>query len=179
MIIRDLFPRPNLPGNVGNLRAAPLRTENSEVYSIRLDHRFNTAHSVFGRYTEFNNEKILGASAGSTGLPNHFDFVNNPASDLTFGYTAVVSPRVVNELRVAWSTWQQLLEETTGRLGEGIDYAKVLGLDPLCPCNDDRALGIPRFSIAGFGFTGGNVGAPNNRDDNNYQICRQPFVYQG
>jgi len=169
-IIQDLFPRPNLPGNVGNLRAAPLRTENSEVYSIRLDHRFNTAHSVFGRYTKFNNEKILGASAGFTGLPNHFDFVNNPASDLTFGYTAVVSPRVVNELRVAWSTWHQVLEETTGRLGEGIDYAKELGLDPLCPCSGDRALGIPRFSIAGFGFTGGNVGAPNNRDDNNYQF---------
>ena len=73
-------------------------------------------------------------------------------------------------MRVAWSTWHQVLEETTGRLGEGIDYAKVLGLDPLCPCSGDRALGIPRFSIAGYGFTGGNVGAPNNRDDNNYQM---------
>lgn len=169
-ILQELYPRPNLAGNAANLRDAPLRTENSELYSGRVDHRFSAAHSIFGRYSRFENEKILGASAGFAGLPTHFDFVNNPASDLTLGHTWVISPRVVNELRFGWSQWHQVLEETTGRLGDGIDYHARLGLDPLCACSDDRALGIPRFNIAGFGFTGGNVGAPNNRDDNNYQI---------
>lgn len=165
-----VFPQPNLPGNANNLLAAPLRTENSAEYNVRLDHRFSPAHSIFGRYTKFNNEKILGASAGFTALPNHFDFVNNPASNLTFGYTGVISPTTINEVRVGWSTWQQVLEETTGRLGAAIDYHKLLGLDPLCACDQDLALGLPRFNITGFGFTGGNINAPNNRNDNNYQI---------
>lgn len=165
-----LFPRPNLSGNSANLRAAPLRTENSELYSGRVDHRFKQAHTLFGRYTKFNNVKLLGASAAFTALPTHFDFVNNPASNLTFGYTAVISPTKVNEVRVGWTTWQQVLEETTGRLGDAIDFHKLLGLDPLCSCDGDLGLGYPRFNIAGFGFTGGNINAPNNRNDNNYQV---------
>lgn len=170
-ILQMLFPRPNLPGNSANLRAAPLRTENSELYSGRVDHRFTQNHTIFGRYTKFNNVKILGASAGFTGLPNMFDFVNNPASNLTFGYTAVFSLSMVNELRVGWSTWQQVLEETTGRAGTATDYHQLLGLDPLCACDKDLGLGYPRFNIAGFGFTGGNINAPNNRNDNNYQVA--------
>src|SRR5437763_2504714 len=75
-ILQMLFPKQNLPGNSANLRAAPLRTENSELYSGRADHRFTQNHTVFGRYTKFNNVKLLGASAGFTGLPNMFDFVN-------------------------------------------------------------------------------------------------------
>jgi hypothetical protein len=170
-ILQQLFPRANLPGNSANLIAAPLRTENSDQYSIRVDHRFNGSHAIFGRYTRFTNEKILGPASGFSALPGHFDFVNNPApNNLAFGYTATISSKIINELRVGWSTWQQVLEETTGRLGTGTDYHKLLGLDPLCSCNGNLALGIPRFSIAGFGFTGGIINSPNNRNDNNYQV---------
>jgi hypothetical protein len=178
-VISMLFPAPNLPGNSANLLAAPLRTENSAEYSFRGDHQFNANHSIFGRYTKFTNEKILGASAGFTALPNDFDFVNNPASNLTFGYTAVLSSRTVNDLRVGWSTWNQVLEETTGRLGANIDYHKVLGLDPLCSCDQNIATGLPRFNIAGFGYTGGNINAPNNRNDNNYQFADNFSVNRG
>jgi len=166
-ILEQLIPFPNLSGNTGNLRAAPLRTENSAEYSIRGDHRFSSAHSLFGRYTKFTNEKILNSFAA---LPNAFNFVNNPASNLTIGYTAVVSSRTINELRVGWTTWDQVLEDTDGRLGAKINWHERLGLDRPRTPDLSIALGQPRIAIAGFGYTGGIINSPNNRKDNNYQV---------
>jgi hypothetical protein len=162
-----LIPFPNLPGISQNLRAAPLRTENSNQYSIRVDHHFNNSHTIFGRYTKYTNEKILNSFAK---LPSAFDFVNNPASNLTFGYTAVLSTKMVNELRVGWSTWNQVLEPTDGRLGTKIDWHGTLGLATPPNSLPEITLGQPDISIAGYGSTGGQLGAPNNRNDNNYQV---------
>jgi hypothetical protein len=167
-ILAQLIPHPNLPGISGNLTAAPLRTENSDQYSIRVDHHFSHSHTVFARYTKYTNEKILNAFSA---LPNSFDFVNNPASNLTFGYTAVLSPRMVNEIRAGWSTWQQVLEPTDGRMGTKIDWHALLGLAKPPSGVPEIILGQPRISISGYGFTGGQAGAPNNRNDKNYQVA--------
>jgi hypothetical protein len=165
--LQALFPLPNLPGVSNNLLAAPLRTENSNQYTIRVDHHFTNSHTIFGRYTKFTNEKILNSFSA---LPNSFDFVNNPAANFTFGYTAVISTKAVNEFRAGWSAWEQVLEPTTGRLGSKTDYHSLLGL--ATPPNSVPAitLGMPDVNIAGFGYTGGQTGAPNNRNDDNYQL---------
>lgn len=167
-ILDQLIPAPNKPGESGNSDTNPLRTENSDQYSIRVDHHFNNANTVFGRYTRYNNEKILNAFSA---LPNSFDFVNNPASNTTFGYTAVLSSKMVNEFRFGWSTWNQVLEPTDGRRGTKIDWHDRLGLAKPPGGVPEIILGQPRISISGYGFTGGQAGAPNNRNDKNWQFA--------
>jgi Carboxypeptidase regulatory-like domain len=164
---QGLIPEPNLPGVSANLLAAPLRTENSNQYSIRIDHHFNNQHTIFGRYTKYTNEKILNSFSQ---LPNSFDFVNNPASNLTLGYTAVLSSRKVNELRFGWTTWNQVLEPTDGRIGTKVDWHSILGLATPPNSVPEITLGKPAIAISGYGTTGGQLGAPNNRNDNNYQV---------
>ena len=166
-ILDLLYPLPNLPGDFNNLRASPERIENSNQYMVRIDHRFNNSQSIFGRYTRFTNEKLLNSFSG---LPNNYDFVNNPASSLAIGYVWVITPKMVNELRAGWSSWHQVLEPTDGRSGTKVDWHAELGLAG--PPNGVPAiqLGKPTIAIAGYGNTGGQVGSPNNRNDGNYQV---------
>lgn len=172
-----LFPLPNLPGESANLEAAPDRIENRNQYDVRVDHRFNSSHAIFGRYTKYDNNMLLNSFCS---LPNCYDIVDNPSpNNLTVGYTALISPTKVNELRVGWTTWQQILEPQSGRLGTKTDYHALLGLG--APPNGVPAiqLGLPTIGISGYDGTGGQLGAPNNRNDNNYQIVDNLNLTEG
>ena len=111
-----LYPAPNAPGGSDGLNnnyiTSPNRTQKSNSFDVRVDHRFNTNNLFFGRY-DYNKVDTftppgLGTNA-ATGLQisgGQFDF-DGPATDTAqqygFGYTHIFTPNVLVDLRAAFT----------------------------------------------------------------------------
>lgn len=74
----------------------------SDMFVGRLDHQINSAQSLFFRYGQEGGKKTC-LGCGGTGAANAgFDF-QKPAYSAVVGHTWVVSPRVLNEVRVQYA----------------------------------------------------------------------------
>jgi hypothetical protein len=110
-----LYPAPNA-GGVGaltnNYVTSPNRTQSSNSFDVRVDHRFNGNNVFFGRY-DYNKVNTftppgLGVNA-ATGLSisgGQFDF-DGPATDTAqqygFGFTHIFTPNLLIDLRAAFT----------------------------------------------------------------------------
>ncbi len=74
----------------------------SDMFVGRLDHQINSAQTLFFRYGQEGGKKTC-LGCGGTGAANAgFDF-QKPAYSAVVGHTWVVSPRVLNEVRVQYA----------------------------------------------------------------------------
>jgi len=99
--MRPMFPRPTLPGLANNYVVNVNETINNDQFTIRADHLLPHNHSLSVRVTYYNSTDF---APGLYGLPNMG--VNSPDSGKngSIGWTAPLSPRTVNELRLGAST---------------------------------------------------------------------------
>jgi hypothetical protein len=97
------FPLPNGPevGDGAALETASFSNSSSlNAYSVRLDHRWNTKLSFFGRYT-YSPSDILQRGGGSA--LNNLTAIKDLTHTETLGSTWMISPRFLNDLRVNYS----------------------------------------------------------------------------
>ncbi len=111
----SLFPAPNAggPGALSNnYITSPNRTQNSNSFDVRIDHRFNEKNNFFGRY-DYN--KVNTFTPPGLGVDpvtklelsgGQFDF-DGPATDTAqqygFGYTHIFTPALLVDLRAAYT----------------------------------------------------------------------------
>jgi Carboxypeptidase regulatory-like domain len=110
-----LYPAPNAgaPGALtNNYITSPNKTQFSNSFDVRVDHRFSANNSFFGRY-DYNKVDTftppgLGTNA-ATGLQisgGQFDF-DGPATDTAqqygFGFTHIFTPNLLVDLRAAFT----------------------------------------------------------------------------
>jgi len=97
----DRFPNPNLPGTARNWVSNPLQATRSHNATIRSDVRLTDADSLFLRYSidngVFSRLPVLPVGA-QTGVDREI-----PARSWGVGYTRIISPSVINELRFAYN----------------------------------------------------------------------------
>ncbi len=114
------YPAPNSfnAGDGLNLGAyqwnTPFRVRGPQ-YLARIDHNFNSKHTVFGRWLGAEQETLNGDPLNSRpvilpGYPPRGE-VFRPASNIAIGFRSVLSPRVVNELTFGFSRWQFLFTQ--------------------------------------------------------------------
>ncbi len=111
----QLYPAPNAGGPgalTNNYITSPNKTQTSNSFDFRIDHRFNANNLFFGRY-DYNKVDTftppgLGTNA-ATGLQisgGQFDF-DGPATDTAqqygFGYTHIFTPNLLVDLRAAFT----------------------------------------------------------------------------
>ena len=85
LVVSKYFPAPNLnvaPSVLPNLSFTGVTAIASDVYGVRLDHRFGNNDTVFGRYNRDNATQTTPES-----LPGYLHSVINYAQQLVFGYT--------------------------------------------------------------------------------------------
>jgi hypothetical protein len=84
-------------------------------YLGRIDHYFNSKHSVFFRYLGGEQDTLNGDPLNSRpvvlpGYPPRGE-VFRPATNIAVGFRSVLSPRLVNDLTLGFSRWQFLFTQ--------------------------------------------------------------------
>ncbi|MFN0101222.1 MAG: TonB-dependent receptor domain-containing protein [Bryobacteraceae bacterium] len=127
----------------------------SNQYLTRLDHRFNDNHRLFGRYvivpSRWLNNPLLRVNQFTTQFR---------AQNVGVGYSWVVNPRMLNDLRVGYNR----IRANQVAFQTGTDFThRDLGLDLRVTGDGNRTLtpreeGLPNINITAFsGIGSGNV----------------------
>ncbi|MBI4468258.1 MAG: TonB-dependent receptor [Acidobacteria bacterium] len=140
----ELFPLPNLPGNVNDYFYNPKQRVRSDQIDVRVDHRIGASGSLFARFSLSNDVNTLPPP-----MPP-------PANDLSkaivhgrsfvLGHTRSFGPHLVNEFRGGFNrTFLDQNIDTPRRFDE---FSIKGGLD------DPGIRGLPTFGISGFSILG-------------------------
>ncbi len=128
---------------------------------IKIDHQFNQANTLSGRYFLGDSEQSFPlALVGGGALPNYNTFTPTRVQLVSISFVSVVSPTTVNEARIGWN-----------RFAEGF-YAQDRHFDPASIGLNNNAtgidLGLPRFSVGSFPQLGASSTDTRNRVDSNW-----------
>lgn len=105
-----LFPAPNTASLNNNFVTNPNRTEKSNLFDVRIDHKFNDRNFLFGRYS-YNKDEVttppaLGTVNGLQISGGRYIFAG-PAQDLgaqiALSYTHIFSSNLIGELKAGYT----------------------------------------------------------------------------
>ena len=128
---------------------------NSDQALGRVDHRFNDNHRLFGRYVIVPSSWVNNPLMLPTAFTSQFR-----AQNLGAGYSWVISPTTLNDLRVGYN---RIRANQVGLQTDTSFTHRDLGLDMRVTGDNNRTLtpreeGLPNISITNFASTGtGNV----------------------
>lgn len=135
------YPAPNLGGTANNYVANPLQATRVNNGTFRGDFRLTDKDNFFGRYSfddgTFSRLPILPTEA-QTPVDRSI-----PARSWSIGYTRIVSPAMVNELRVAYNFTGVIQDSTLPR--------DEIIAGSLAPRVDSS---IPTFAVTGYAQIG-------------------------
>ncbi len=117
-----LFPAPNTPGCqtpaavqpvnclTNNYIISPSSTQSSNTFDVRVDHKFNANNQFFGRYDYNKVNSVIPPGLGvvnglqiSGGRYNFSGPATDYASQIGLGYTHIFNPRLLLDLRAAYT----------------------------------------------------------------------------
>jgi outer membrane receptor protein involved in Fe transport len=158
----NLFPLPDLapsapPYDANNWFQTPVLLDDNDTITGRVDWQPKPNHRVFVRYNwqyhYRNNPGTFSGVAWSNGSSSHGVYTL-PSQQAAIGYDWVISPRMLNEVRIGWGRNNSSAKQP--QLGIAADYEASLGV--LGVATDPTfSGGIPGTSIAG----GGGMPTPN------------------
>jgi len=148
------------PNGFNTVLATPF-SNNVNGGIIKLDHQFNQANTLSGRYFLGDSEQSFPlALVGGGALPNYNTFTPTRVQLISISFVSVISPTTVNEARIGWN-----------RFAEGF-YAQDRHFDPASIGLNNSAkgidLGLPRFSVGAFPQLGASSTDTRNRVDSNW-----------
>lgn len=147
--VQDLiYPDPNQTGIgdfglANNFYADPGAQYNSDVYSIRVDHKLANNNNLFVRVgqTKTNQDKYPGGLKQGYGGPSALG--EHPGGTVVVSDTHIFSPNLVNELKLVFSR--------DFAYGNDFNYGKAVqtGLQGIGNTDDPAATGLPYFYFGG------------------------------
>ncbi len=152
-LLNTFIPAPNEGTNV--FRYAIDGTEVSNQFDVRLDQNFNQGHTVFGRLSWKNLDRVSPTTYPSLG-PRTFE---NPTRTFVVSDNFAITPNVLNEARFGFTSADQ--GAVTGQ--RGVQVARDLGLR-LLSSNPPDVTGTPSIAIAGFTTLGESQEEPLTQD---------------
>ncbi len=163
----NVFPVPNLPGEVNNFLYNPLYSNNQNAFDLRIDHQLTKKDSLYGFFSYGNvqahrPDPMPGLAAGGTFSGTIND--NDRAAGISDVHT--FSSNVVNELKLGY--FRYVVDAQSNFSGKAV--ATQLGIPG---ANDPNNLvetgGLPWIGIAGYSGLGNNCCFPEFLRENNYQ----------
>ena len=134
-----LFPAPTNSGLTNNYVISPNKTQFSNVFDVRVDHRFNTNNLFYGRYTYNHVDTVIPPALGVVnGLQisgGRYLFAG-PASDgaqqYAFDYTHIFTPNLLIDLKAGFTRINNLSlplnygknADTTVGFGPNLNFAQ-------------------------------------------------------
>jgi hypothetical protein len=163
----NVFPAPNLPGDVNNFLFNPLYTNNQNAFDIRIDHQLTKKDSLYGFFS-FGNvqahrpDPMPGVAGGGT----FSGTINDDARAAGISDVHTFTPNVINEFKLGY--FRYVVDAQNNFAGQAV--ATQLGIPG---ANDPNNLvetgGLPWINIAGYSGLGNNCCFPEFLRENNYQ----------
>jgi hypothetical protein len=120
-------------------------------YNIRLDYRINDRHSAFLRWTEEHNRSLQAEEQ----VESAWERARNNAYNGVLGVTSVLTPRLINDLRLNWNLLTHFNNSVTPE--DCPDPVGCIGV------------GGPFITVSGTGFSMGSVDFADRRN-RTYQV---------
>lgn len=175
-VLKKFYPAPNTnrAGTVLNYINNPGIKRSDDQFDIRIDHRFNDATNLFGRYSYGAAERQSPNSLLSAGNPFGGGGAGNvsriPAQSLAINLIRTWTPRLVSETRLGFTRTKYV-----GRpLGFNNPALNAINIPNWRYSN--RVGVIPSIGVSGITNLGPQANVPNDSVQNNYQLV-QNLVY--
>jgi hypothetical protein len=146
--VTALFPQPTLPNRqVNNFARNAGLLDDTDRYNGRIDWQPSSSDSVFGRYSYSTRDRFIpgnfggiadGTSSSALGLQEL------SAHGVAIGWTRVVTPRLVNELRLGFARNNSFAAQEPFGMNRTADYIPGVPVDPAVDG------GISRITFQGF-----------------------------
>lgn len=158
--VAAFWPAPNSTGSAQNFAQNFGNPSDRDQFHIRSDVNATDKDRFFGRVS-WTDREDLGA-----GIAFNAESTNNKHKSAVAGWTHVLSPTMINDLRGSVTLYEfQLVPD-----GLGVDYASQLGLPSFA---SEEALRFPTITVRNFTGLGGNDAIPLFRKENTFQIVEQ------
>jgi hypothetical protein len=180
-----LFPAPNTPGCqaavqtpssnclTSNYILSPNETQSSNTFDVRVDHRFNANNLFFGRYDYNKVDTVTPPALGvvnglqiSGGRYNFAGPATDYASQLGLGYTHIFSPRLLVDLRAAYTR----INNFSAPLNYGANADTTVGFGPNMNFNQQSSELTP-IQFGPFSDIGDGAYVPLQDIDNTFQYA--------
>jgi hypothetical protein len=104
------YPLPNQKGvgasDQNNFFSDAPNTDNNYSYDIRVDHKFNDKHSIFGHVDNFDNFIIYGQVFGQSSLTPNNSNDHIPGRNMMFDHTWIMSQALVFDQHASWGAME-------------------------------------------------------------------------
>ncbi len=170
----NLFPQPNLSDPSGNFISSPEQSDSTDQFLIKVDHRVRSSDTLSARYSRTGVDTFFPFTPGQSGtnVPGYGVNDNGANHLIALSYTAVLSPKTLNEARFGFTRSNISLITQQG------PQAADFGFNTGWPVGSPLSLGnIPQLAFAG-GFVsgsssvsnlGGAIDQPNRTATNTFQ----------
>jgi hypothetical protein len=166
-----LFPKPTNSNLTNNFVISPNRTQTSNTFDTRIDHRFNARNAFFGRYT-YNNVKTftppaLGVVGGYEISGGRYIFAG-PATDsaqqYAFDYTHIFTDNLLVDLRAGFTRMNNLSLPLNYGLNadDKVGFGANMNFNPLANV-------LTPISFGPFADIGDGAYVPLQNIDNDFQ----------
>jgi hypothetical protein len=170
----NLFPQPNLSDPSGNFISSPEQSDSTDQFLIKVDHRVRSSDTLSARYSRTGVDTFFPFTPGQSGtnIPGYGVNDNGANHLIALSYTAVLSPRTLNEARFGFT--RSNISLTTQQGPQAADFGFNTGWPVGSPLNLGN---IPQLAFAG-GFVsgsssvsnlGGAIDQPNRTATNTFQ----------
>ena len=163
--IADLYPEPNRDVPFQNFVSSPPLKDDRDHFDIKIDHALGTASLLTVRYS-FGDRRLFEpfSGPGFAAVPGFGTDVPRRAQNALVGHTQVVSPNLVNDVRVVFNrvAGGAFQENRTQSLNA------LVGLPELS--DDPRTSGLSFISVTGFSPLGDEFNNPQDSAITTFQV---------
>jgi hypothetical protein len=170
--IAALYPLPNRSVPFQNFVSSPTQRDDNDSFDVRLDHHLTDRLDLAARYS-FGDRDLFEPFTGSTfsTVPGFGDTVRRRSQNVMAALTWVVTPKLVNETRLAFSRVAASVTQEASVLDSDV------GLPTVSPLSRD--LGLSLTTITGFSPLGDEGNNPQNSVTNVYQVLNNASYVHG
>ena len=169
----ELFPAPTNSGVTNNYVISPNKTQFSNTFDVRVDHKFNTNNLLFGRVTYNKVDTFTPAGLGtvnglqiSGGRYNFSGPATDKATQYAAGFTHIFNSNLVLDLRAAYTRINNL----SLPLNYGANADTTVGFGPNMNFNAQSNVLTP-IAFGGFNDIGDGAYVPLQDIDNTFQYA--------
>ena len=163
--IAALYPLPNRNSSTQNYVSSPVQRDRNDHFDLRIDHRWSASSTLTGRYS-LSDRTLFEPFSGVAlvQVPGYGNNLYRRGQNIMIGENRVFSPRLVNDLRVAFNRVAgQVIHENAG-----VSVNRAVGMPELS--GNPRDFGLSYITISGYSALGHEYNNPQQTVTNVYQV---------
>jgi Carboxypeptidase regulatory-like domain len=170
--IAALYPLPNRNAPFQNFVSSPVQRDDNDSFDVRVDHRLTDRADLAVRYS-FGDRDLFEPFTGPSFsvVPGFGDTVKRRSQNVMAALTFVITPKLVNETRIAFSRVAASVNQQASVLNS------TVGLPTVSPL--PRDLGLSFITVTGFSPLGDEGNNPQNSVTNVYQVLNNASYVHG